>query len=297
MKQVYKVNDFADLSNEDAMVTLYVNWVPVTYTIAFNGNGATSGSMPQETFTYDSQSALTMNSFGRNGYAFTGWNTVADGSGTAYSDGQSVKNLANTQGMMITLYAQWKKEEVPRLPFTDVPENSWYYSAVYADYFASPRLMNGMSATLFGPTVTLSRAQFATILYNRAEQPNVSYESVFPDVAQNAWYMKSAIWAAKNGVITGYANGTFGPADNITREQICVILFRYASQVDNRDTSARADLSTYGDSMQVSSWAAAAVHWAVAEGIMTGSQGRLNPQGNANRAEAASIIARYFKLL
>ena len=88
-------------------VTLYAHWTPITYTVKFNGNGSTSGSMSNMSMTYDTAKTLTANSFKKTGYSFTGWNTKADGSGTSYTDRQSVKNLTSTNGAVINLYAKW----------------------------------------------------------------------------------------------------------------------------------------------------------------------------------------------
>ena len=93
--------------NED--LTLYAQWMPIKYTVAYNGNGSTSGSMSTQTFTYGKSYNLATNGFVRSGCHFAGWNTKADGSGTSYADKQSVKNLASTHGAKITLYAQWVK--------------------------------------------------------------------------------------------------------------------------------------------------------------------------------------------
>ena len=97
-----------NLSSENgAVITLYAVWTPITYTVKFNGNNSTSGSMSNLSMTYDVAKTLTVNAFKRTGYTFNGWNTAADGSGTKYSDKQSVKNLTATQGTTVNLYAQW----------------------------------------------------------------------------------------------------------------------------------------------------------------------------------------------
>ena len=103
------VNTINNLTTEkEKVITLYAQWTPITYNIKYDGNGATSGSMSNSNHTYDVSKALTANGYTRTGYTFNGWNTKADGSGTAYSNQQSVRNLANTQDARITLYAQWK---------------------------------------------------------------------------------------------------------------------------------------------------------------------------------------------
>ena len=98
-----------DTYSENEALYLYAQWTPIKYTVAYNGNGSTSGSMLAQTFTYGKSYNLAANGFVRSGYHFAGWNTKADGSGTSYADKQSVKNLASTHGAKITLYAQWVK--------------------------------------------------------------------------------------------------------------------------------------------------------------------------------------------
>lgn len=97
-----------DIANDDCSRRMYAQWRPITYTIAFDGNGHTSGSTACMTCTYDVTSKLTANGFTKTGYHFVGWNTKADGSGTTYTNRQSVLNLSSTNGATITLYAQWE---------------------------------------------------------------------------------------------------------------------------------------------------------------------------------------------
>ena len=92
-------------STNGGTVTLYAKWKPITYTIKFDGNGATGGSTASMSMTYDVAKNLTANGFTKSGYHFSGWNTKADGSGTSYYNKQSVKNLTATHGATITLYA------------------------------------------------------------------------------------------------------------------------------------------------------------------------------------------------
>ena len=111
------------------------------------------------------------------------------------------------------------------------------------------------------------------------------------------WYTSPILWAAKEGVVTGYENGNFGPADRITREQMAVMMYRYAN-AKGYDTEYKADFSRYQDSVYVSSFAQDAMCWAVGNGIITGTDHgtRLNPQGYANRAECATIIMRFCEM-
>jgi uncharacterized repeat protein (TIGR02543 family) len=97
-------------STDGKTVKLYAQWTANTYTVKFNGNGATSGSMKNKTLTYDTAATLTANAYKRTGYTFAGWNTKADGTGKSYKNKASVQNLTSTDGKTITLYAQWKKK-------------------------------------------------------------------------------------------------------------------------------------------------------------------------------------------
>ena len=96
-----------DTYSENEALYLYAQWTPIKYTVAYNGNGSTSGSMLTQTFTYGKSYNLAANGFVRSNYHFAGWNTKADGSGTSYADKQSVKNLTATAGGTVNLYAQW----------------------------------------------------------------------------------------------------------------------------------------------------------------------------------------------
>lgn len=111
-------------------------------------------------------------------------------------------------------------------PFSDVSESDWYYETVR---FVQERgLMNGYEDGRFRPDGILSRAQLAQILFNKEGKPGVNYLMDFSDVADEAWYAESIRWAAGQGIVGGYGNGTFGPNDPITREQLAVMLWRYS---------------------------------------------------------------------
>ena len=179
-------------------------------------------------------------------------------------------------------------------PFTDVAVNAddWVWQA--ANYVYTNGIMTGMDETTFGPAFDVSRAQFATILYRMNGEPPVSGKSVFPDVAAGLWYSAPVVWAADAGVVTGYQNGMFGPADYITREQLCVMMYRYARSL-GLVAAERASISAYPDAGNVSDWAEEAVEWTVGSGIVSGKDGgkRLDPAGYASRAECATIIMRF----
>ena len=178
------------------------------------------------------------------------------------------------------------------IPFTDVPSNSWYASAV--KYAYTNKIISGYNDYTFAPSDKVTRGMFVTILYNMSGKPAIkSKASKFKDVKDSKkWYYKAVLWASENGIVSGYDNGNFGPNDNITREQLAVMLYKYA-RYKGKDVSKQGNITTFGDYKKVSSWATKQVKWAVGTGVITGSNGNLNPKGNATRAETASMIYKY----
>lgn len=181
--------------------------------------------------------------------------------------------------------------EQKALPYTDVAENSWYYSYVKNVY--DKGLMTGLNKETFAPGDSLVRAQFAVILYRLEGEPEVKENKVsFPDLDQD-WYKEAVTWAAGEGIITGYSDsGKFGPNDEITREQMATLMYRYADY-KGYDIADSVDFSAYPDAESVTGFAEEAVSWCVADKIITGDNGKINPQGSANRAECATIIDRF----
>ena len=180
------------------------------------------------------------------------------------------------------------------LPFADVTGSDWF--AGYVKYAYENGIMTGLTPTTFGPGEPLARAQFAIILHRLNGTPAVDYTARFHDVAAGIWYTDAILWAADTGVVTGYSNGNFGPGDNINREQMAVMMYRYAAY-KGYDTSVKADFSQYQDAGRVSDFAREAMQWAVGEQIITGKydETQLDPQGEASRAECATIMMRFME--
>ncbi len=174
-------------------------------------------------------------------------------------------------------------------PFSDVSEADWYYEAVR---FVHERgLMNGYSDGRFGPNDPLSRAQLAQILFNKEGRPGVNYLLDFSDVADEAWYTEAIRWAASQGIVGGYGNGTFGPDDPITREQLAVMLWRHSGS-----PAATSKELYFNDTDEISGYALEALRWAVENGILNGyGNGRLGPQGQATRAQAAQMLKNFIE--
>ena len=190
--------------------------------------------------------------------------------------------------------AAWKPEEpTPPVEFVDVPQNEWYVGAV--DYAVRNGLMGGTSANAFEPESAMTRAMLVTVLWRYEGKP-MGYQNTFSDVnaKSGSWYIDAVAWAAANGIVGGVGNNKFDPDGNITREQMATILYRYVKK-KGIDTGKRGDLSAFPDGGKVESWAKDALQWTVAEKIIGGSEGYLLPQGNATRAQVATILMRYIE--
>ncbi len=182
-----------------------------------------------------------------------------------------------------------KPETTPGTSFVDVPMNEWFYDAV--EYVSANGLMSGVGNGQFAPHAATTRGMIVTVLH-RMEQKPAAGAPDFDDVAADAWYADAVGWASENGVVTGYGNGKFGPEDQITREQLAAILYRFAKQ-KGCDMTASKELSSFADAASVSSYAQSAMEWAVAEGLINGMDGALAPQGRATRAQVAAILMRF----
>ena len=241
------------------------------------------------------------------GKDFTGWTFVIDG--TEYPGGPYTKltdelldalNKAQTEGKEITATPNFKnktssgsgssgKIESPNKPnkstmgeadaskFRDVAASDWYFDAV--QYVLEKGLMNGTSDWTFAPNDATTRGMIVTILA-RVEGVNTN---------GNPWYAAGQKWAMDNGI----SDGTNMPGV-ITREQLATILYRYAKQ-KGYDVSKSAALTGFSDADKVSGYAFDAMQWAVAEELLKGSNGKLDPQGSATRAQVATILMRFMQ--
>ncbi|MCR4963722.1 MAG: S-layer homology domain-containing protein [Firmicutes bacterium] len=209
------------------------------------------------------------------------------GNGSHHNNNNNNSNNSNNNGNEDNNNSQ----PTPSQTYADVPANAWYAEAV--DYVTEKGLMQGVGANLFAPNAATSRAMIVTVLYRLAGSPAVSGDNPFSDVAEGAWYADAVAWANANGIVEGYGNGKFGSDDNITREQLAAILYRYA-KAQGYDVSQTADLSGYGDAGQVDGWAQAAMAWACGSGLIQGDeQHNLLPGQGATRAQVAAILMRF----
>lgn len=184
---------------------------------------------------------------------------------------------------------------LPKSPFTDVKAGAWYFDAALEA--ARDKLMVGVSETEFGSNVPMTRAMLVVVLHSLAGKPSVSGEMPFTDVAEGTWYYNAVLWAYQNNIVSGTSKTTFGPMQNITREQIVTILRRHIEKTAPDKAEAAAELTGFADSARVSDWAVSDMKWAVAQKLISGTpvDGKLclNPQGNATRAEVVTILKQY----
>lgn len=176
------------------------------------------------------------------------------------------------------------------LPFNDVKVRDWYYEAIKFVYEAG--LMNGVDNDTFAPNATANRAMLVTVLYRLAGEPEVTAGAAFSDVIAGSYYENAISWAAANDIVTGYTEDVFGVEDNVTREQMTAILYRFA-EAQGYDIAKTADLSKFTDSAEIADYAKAAMAWATAEELIIGvSEDKLAPQDNTTRAEIATLLQR-----
>ena len=189
----------------------------------------------------------------------------------------------------VKIEVTYKPIETPwNNPFADVSEDDWHYEAVR--FVQEQGLMSGYSDGRFAPEDTLSRSQLAQILFNKEGRPVVNYLLQYDDVSTGTWYTEAVRWAASQGIVGGYGNGTFGPNDPITREQLAVMLWRYSGS-----PAATNEELYFSDESQISGYALEALRWAVENGILSGDGGRLGPQDQATRAQAAQMLKNFIE--
>ena len=178
-------------------------------------------------------------------------------------------------------------ESCPMAAFTDADRSAWYHDGIH--YCVEQGLMVGTSETAFSPNSATTRGMIVTILWRLEGSPLVSTSLNYDDVKPEDWYGEAVRWADDAGVVTGYGNGKFGPNDPITREQMAAMLWRYAGS-----PKADGSLFSFVDGAQTNDWARPAMIWAVEQGLIAGvGNDRLEPSGQATRAQAATILMRF----
>lgn len=182
---------------------------------------------------------------------------------------QATRGFTDTQG-------HWAEQEI--------------YKAVDLNY------VSGTSETEFSPDIPMTRAMLVTLLYRIAGQPEVSGESAYTDVPKGSWYEKAVLWTVEKGISYGQTGTVFGVTGSASREQIVTMLYRYA-RVMGYDVSQYGNTTVFSDNGEIAPVSKAAVSWAVAQKLISGKEnGRLDPKGDATRAEVVAIVMRFLAL-
>ena len=224
---------------------------------------------------------------------------AADGSKTeivSKADGEKSITVTDASGEETVSVKVPAEVPAPETPFTDVPEDHWAKEAI--DTIAGLGLVKGVDDVnhVYDMTSNITRGALANVLY-RFSNGKAGLESSFSDVLAGAWYTDGVAWAAKVGVVNGYDDGTFGPDNAITRQELAIMLYRYAKLI-GMDVSTKAELTRFNDSESVASWAKEAMTWCAEAGIVKGVGGNtLNPEGVASRAECAVMLSRFIDLV
>lgn len=219
--------------------------------------------------------------------------TAANGDKINLNRGSNGRYTFEMPASRVTVEATFVEEggEEAAEPFVDVSAGDWFYDAVV--YVYDNGLMSGTAATTFGPNVGTTRGMIATILWRLAGSPNGG-ANPFADVSSSDYYAEAVAWAAGEGIVGGYGNGVFGANDPITREQMALMMYRYAQYAGYETSQRSAQLSSYADYASISDWAVEAVSWANAVGLMNGrTASTIVPTGTITRAEAATILMQF----
>lgn len=178
--------------------------------------------------------------------------------------------------------------------FGDVSEDDWFYTAI--EFAIKNNLFKGVSETEFAPEDYMTRAMLVTVMYRLENADSASEENLtnmFTDVPDDEWYTKAVIWASNNGIVNGVTDTEFAPDENITREQMTAIIYRYA-KFKGYDTEKLGDISSYTDVSDISDWAEECFRWAIETGIINGTtDSTLSPLETATRAQVATILMRF----
>ena len=207
-------------------------------------------------------------------------------------DTTAVYTAAGSAVVLIDGYYTTTGTPTVTMPFLDVRSADWYYGAV--SYVTGRGFFAGTSPATFSPSGSMTRGMFVTVLHRLAGKPQVTAGSVFPDVTDAAqYYYAAVVWANAGNIITGYSDGRFHPDDAITREQMAVIISRYAAYAGYGTTGTADVFNSFSDKGSVSSYAVDAMTWATSAGLVSGSGGKLTPKGTASRAQVAQIILNF----
>ena len=270
------------LSN-NKKATLSVNWTCANY------DGNTAGD-----YTFEGTLVLTdgiSNPQAKKAYVVVKVQPKQDGGNTGGGGGGGGGGGSSGGGSFSGGSGNTGNNGSSSTPFLDI-RTHWAKSAI--ESAVAKGLFAGTSPTTFHPDQAMNRAMLVTVLYRMEKEPTAEGDGKrFADVPAGAYYAKAVAWASAKGIVAGYSDTQFGPEDTITREQLAVILNRYATY-KGYNTSKTADLAAFQDADQISEWARVPVQWANAMKLLNGrTSTTLAPKGSATRAEVAKILVTF----
>ena len=273
---------FPEYGNAKMYITLSEDGTGKTYA-DFTGSGEPALTAEYTFYAYDPDKTD-----GKNGGTYIALNPSAE---TVTPGAYEIKQIEGKKALVFTsnegVITYFLRNDASR--FKDVDDGKWYYEGI--DYAVKNGMMNGVAGDMFAPEGITTRAMIVTILYRLEGEP-AAKASAFRDLQAGSWYEAAVNWAAENDIVNGYNGSTFAPNDEITREQMAAILYRYAG-FKGIDVSKAAALTSYTDAGSVSSWAKDAMAWAVDIQLIKGmTENTIVPQGKTTRAQAATLMMR-----
>lgn len=257
---------------------------PAKYTLnVVNGTG--SGS-------YEAGAKVQITPNQKTGYTFDHWNV--SGGTVSKENGKYYITMPKNNVTATAFYSHTCTygDNCPAKKFTDIQPDFWAHDSV--GFVVSEGLFNGTAPNKFSPSLTMTRGMLITVLYRLAGSPEIEgIENPFKDVKEDAYYYAPILWAHSKHIANGYADETFRPNQELTREQLATFLHRYANNM-GFDTNSYTDLGKFNDAKNVSEFARESMCWAVGEGIINGTTPTtLSPTKSASRAEVATMIMRF----
>lgn len=291
--------DYDDLDGEDG--TLYVSFVKKSSsdvddypTLTFDITGGKHGTVYRGTREYEDGDVISIKKNDKMTFKAKtdkGYVAVWTYKGESYVGDEFTVKMGSKDAKLYVEFMDKDDIRLTELPFRDVSKRDWYYDDVV--YVYRKGYMDGMSSTRFGGELNTTRGQIVTILWRLTGEPRATKRNPFTDVSSSQYYYDAISWAYDAGVVDGFDAHTFKPDQNVTREQLAAILYRYAKYM-NLSTSGSAYLAKYKDADKIANWAYDAMAWANYRGLINGTSAtRIDPKGYATRAQIAAILHRF----
>ena len=263
-------------------------------TLTFDITGGKHGTVYRGTREYEDGDVISIKKNDKMTFkakADKGYVAVWTYKGDTYVGDEYTVKMGSKDAKLYVEFMDKDDIRLTELPFRDVSKRDWYYDDVV--YVYRKGYMDGMSSTRFGGELNTTRGQIVTILWRLTGEPRATKRNPFTDVSSSQYYYDAISWAYDAGVVAGFDARTFKPDQNVTREQLAAILYRYAKYM-NLSTSGSAYLAKYRDADKIANWAYDAMAWANYRGLINGTSAtRIDPKGYATRAQIAAILHRF----